>query len=51
MVWQNDHFIEVSFSQNRYADNQLKLYNEKEIRFLGKLIQTAKLRFINLTAQ
>lgn len=48
MVWQEDHYIEVTFDLEKYNVNQLKAYKEDRIKFFKKINSpTCSYQFFN----
>ncbi|GGK16683.1 hypothetical protein GCM10007962_08710 [Yeosuana aromativorans] len=47
MVWQDDHYLEVSFDAKKYNLRQLKLYNSDCIKNFKKITPNCDTKFFN----
>ncbi|MDU8886331.1 hypothetical protein RXV94_09180 [Yeosuana sp. MJ-SS3] len=51
MIWQEDHYVEVSFDAEKYSMSQMKLYNKDRINDFRKIRVNCETEFFNSTGE
>lgn len=47
MEWNNDHYIEVNFDLKKYDAGELKIYNERRIKYFKKIEANCEVEFFD----